>query len=570
MDITPYLTEECNRVKILLYYCGVNTQRYRCAAAGLLYEIVADGCVLAYSSEKTKSRLSPTYVSGQKRFVSTQLGFSFTYDATRACEDGYRPSVAVEKHVTLFARPIPKLTVLPRKEMRSVSKIDDCTYLIDLGEEVVGLASLDIVSFGTQRLRVCYGESLDDGRVRAQIGNRNFFYEYIAKDGNNVFADYMLRLSCRYLEVHAEKKIEIRYVGILPQVCEVEEQKCHIDAPRDRQIYDASVNTLRLCMMEHYVDTPWREQCLYAFDSRNQMLCGYYAFADGNRAYARSNLKLMGEDRRADGLLSICYPCGTALAIPSFSLYYVLAMREYMEYTGDATLAAEYAEKIEAILNEFLNHAENGLVKGFSGDQMWNFYDWSLHLDGTLGRSEAARPDLVINCLCIMALDAYARICETIGRPFRYSGVADALRSHTVAAFSDGSGMLTQHAGGAEYTTLGNALAILCGAVTGDAARTLCDRIVRGETTPSSLSMNVWKYDALLLTDSTAYASYVMDEIRRLYGRMLDTGSTTVWETEGGSVDFNNAGSLCHGWSAVPVYVFHRLGIATRPVADEV
>ena len=34
-------------------------------------------------------------------------------------------------------------------------------------------------------------------------------------------------------------------------------------------------------MMEHYVDTPWREQCLYAFDARNQMLCGYYAFENG-------------------------------------------------------------------------------------------------------------------------------------------------------------------------------------------------------------------------------------------------------------------------------------------------
>ena len=73
--------------------------------------------------------------------------------------------------------------------------------------------------------------------------------------------------------------------------------------------------------MEHYVDTPWREQCLYAFDSRNQMLCGYYVFENGNAEYARGNLKLIAEDRRADGLLSICTPCGTDLTIPAFSLY---------------------------------------------------------------------------------------------------------------------------------------------------------------------------------------------------------------------------------------------------------
>ena len=39
---------------------------------------------------------------------------------------------------------------------------------------------------------------------------------------------------------------------------------------------------------------------------------------------------------------------------------------------------------------------------------------------------------------------------------------------------------------------------------------------------------------------------------------MLDAGSTTVWETEEGSKAFDNAGSLSHGWSAVPVYIFSK------------
>jgi hypothetical protein len=457
------------------------------------------------------------------------------------------------------------MTVRPRKEMRSVTRLDDRTYLIDLGEEVVGFASLELSSPRVQGLRVAYGESLEaDGRVRAVIGSRNFFFDYVARKGENVFCDRMLRLSCRYLEVSAEAPIDIRYVGIIPQVCEVEERECSIQSPRDRAIYDICVNTLRLCMMEHYVDTPWREQCLYAFDSRNQMLCGYYAFADGNRDYARANLKLIGEDRRADGLLSICYPCGTELAIPSFSLYYILAMREYAEYTGDGTLAAEYAYKIEEILDEFLAHTEDGLVCTFAGAQMWNFYDWSTYLSGSLGRAEGQHADLVINCLLVMALNAYRRICETIGRDFRYGSLAEEMCRRIVDTFADGSGMLSHRSGSGEYTALGNALAILCGAVTGEAAKKICECIVRGDATPSSLSMNIWKYEALLMTDRDAYEAYVLDEIRAVYGKMLDAGSTTVWETALGSADFGNAGSLCHGWSAVPIYVFHRLGIAKR------
>jgi hypothetical protein len=40
---------------------------------------------------------------------------------------------------------------------------------------------------------------------------------------------------------------------------------------------------------------------------------------------------------------------------------------------------------------------------------------------------------------------------------------------------------------------------------------------------------------------------------------MVESGSSCVWETGKGSVDFSNAGSLCHGWSAIPVYYYHIL-----------
>ena len=40
---------------------------------------------------------------------------------------------------------------------------------------------------------------------------------------------------------------------------------------------------------------------------------------------------------------------------------------------------------------------------------------------------------------------------------------------------------------------------------------------------------------------------------------MLDAGATTVWETADGAAAFDNAGSLCHGWSAIPVYYYATL-----------
>jgi len=137
------------------------------------------------------------------------------------------------------------------------------------------------------------------------------------------------------------------------------------------------------------------------------------------------------------------------------------------------------------------------------------------------------------------------------------------LRRRIKEEFSSGGVLFSHHKNEEEYTALGNALAILSKAVSGKEAADICDHIVSGEATPSSLSMNIWKYEALLETDEEKYKHYVLNEIRTNYKTMLDEGSTTVWETIDGSRAFSNAGSLCHGWSAVPVYMFHRLGITT-------
>ncbi len=560
VDITHFLKAGDNIIKILLYYCGVDTQRYKKAEAGLIYEVIADGKAVCVSNESTLSRLSPAYKSGNMRYVSRQLGFTFTYDATRESEGGYLSSVSVDKCVNFFPRPIKKQEVLEKAEIKEMKK-EPWGYLIDLGCEVVGFASLDIVSKGENLLTVAYGESLDNGRVRAKIHDRSFFFEYKSKNGRNIFTDYMLRLSCRYMEIITDGEIEINYVGVLPQIYSVEEKERVIDTPLDKSIYGICVNTLKLCMMEHYVDTPWREQCLYAFDSRNQMLCGYYAFKDGNQDYARSNLILLSEDRRDDGLLSICAPCGITLAIPSFSLYYVIAMMEYAIYTGDISLVKKYCGKMESVLDEFLNNSNSGLIKKFEGGEKWNFYDWSEHLEGALYGNEKSVPDLIINCLFILALDSYMSMCEMAEIPFKYGELAEEMRVFIREEFLDENGLFTLHSGKEQYTVLGNALAVFCGVAFENEAVKICDSIVKNELTPSSLSMNIWKYEAMMFTDKERYRDYILDEIRQNYKKMLDAGSTTVWETLEGSEAFGNAGSLCHGWSAVPVYIYNKLGI---------
>ena len=564
LDLTQHIKNGKNHLKILAYHCGISTSRYRPAIAGIIYEVTSGEMILSTSDEYTLSRLSPAYESGRQVFVSTQLGFTFFYDATKKSDYDYKRSVCIEKNASLFPRPIKKHTLLARKPIKAITKHSDTHYLIDLGGETVGLPTLDIISDTEQTVTVAWGEHIADGCVRKNIGNRNFFFEYKTACGQNLFTEPFLRIACRYIEVFSEAPVSINYVGLLPSVYETKVKMLDADSELDKSIYDICVNTLKLCMMEHYVDCPWREQALYAFDSRNQMLCGYYAFEDLNAEYARANLKLIGNDKRDDGLLSICCPCGTPLAIPSFSLYYILAMKEYVEHTGDTTLSEELCSKLLGIINEFSSNMKDGLVQSFSGRQMWNFYDWSPFLSGSLEKDENKEADLIINCLFLMALDAFEYICKKINRKFEFAFLSENIKIHVREKFLSSNGIFTMHQGKEEYTVLGNSLAVLADIVTNDEAKDLCQKIASEKCVDCSLSMKIFEYEALLKTDASKYRDLVREDIRKNYKSMLDFGSDTVWETAKGESDFGKAGSLCHGWSAVPIYIYHKLGIMKK------
>ena len=53
----------------------------------------------------------------------------------------------------------------------------------------------------------------------------------------------------------------------------------------------------------------------------------------------------------------------------------------------------------------------------------------------------------------------------------------------------------------------------------------------------------------------------------RDWGHMLQHGATTFWETLKGAWDFDRAGSLCHGWSAIPLYLYFASALGLKPLA---
>lgn len=563
VDITDFLKHGTNTLAVIGWYWDQSGMRWYTPTPGILYEIENGGKILCASTPSTLCRKSKAYLSGRAKKITPQLGYTFLYDANSEDDwingsgKDFGKCRVIRRDIHLYKRPINKHKFGKPIEGK-IKKIQN-GYIIDFGKETVGLCSFSLNSETVQNLNISFGEILENGHVKKNIGERDFSFDYVTKPEENTYTNYMLRFGCRYMEINCEKMIEINSFQIIPMEYEVNVKAKRMKTETDQRIYDMCVNTLKLCMMEHYVDCPWREQCLYAFDSRNQMLAGYYAFEGGNYEYARANLLLMSKDHREDGLLSICYPSGEDLTIPSFSLYYLLSVKEYTEYSGDITLAEEVFDKLESIISTFYNNVQNNLVYKFDGDHHWNFYDWSENCEG-FGKSKEYDCDLILNALMIIALKAFDDICLRIGKHNPYQGLSEKISEAAKTKFFDAkSGLFYIFDPEQRPSELANSLAILSGMVSGKEANRICEKLAEGSLAQASLSMKTFKYDALLMTNQEKYKDAVLAEIRKTYQIMLDAGSDTAWEVIEGAKAFDNAGSLCHGWSAMPIYYYNLL-----------
>ena len=594
-----------NTIDILGYCQNESSSTYRKGEPSLIFELYADGDTIAYSSEDTLVTTNTGFQSGVVEKVTIQLSYSFRYDACDTQEPIYKhATVLPERDMDYRLRPIPQLIVGDRITAKIVAQgvflksnqeesgnsiyydflstrkyadmsMDENTLpnengiklksnegdgiyaIIDLGCESAGYFLLDVEVEDSCRIACGYGEHLDDLRVRSSINGRNFaFYINTVKGRNKIFYP-IKRIGGRYIQIHTPcKEITLYYVGLRSVDYPYPEAK----TPEglnifQRQIYDTAIRTLKLCSHEHYEDTPWREQALYAMDSRNQMLFSYDAFGETN--FAKENLRLMALGQKSNGLLELCSPAelDDKVCIPCFSLVWICALREYFEQTKDTEFVREmlpYAMRIFAFFEKYSN--ENGLIRNPEG--YWNFYEWAHKMTG-----KDSAYDSPLNAFYLMALQSYETLSHEVGIECKDISLKIKTTKHsyvsTFFSIEKQAYRLSTYEDRTEiYPELVQALSVLAGVCTDPHTKeSILRRLVEGEFyPPATLSHRIYCYQALITIPNMK--KDIIRDVDTRWFKMLTSGATSFWETEKGSDDFKYAGSLCHGWSAVPIWAY--------------
>ena len=412
----------------------------------------------------------------------------------------------------------------------------------------------------------------------------NFASRYVCRGGKQAFTHFTSRCSGRYMQLHITRAggtVVLRHAGLIPVEYPLPMRGAFAspDSLLNR-IYDVSRRTLHLCIHEHYEDTPWREQALYANDARSQALIGYYAF--GEYDVPRVSLDLLGRGFGADGMQELCAPMRFDFTIPSFTLVWYLALRDHLLFSGDLENARRVLPAAVETLSLWRKRLVGDLLPTPTGKRYWHFYDWASGMDGTdcypaRGQGlSGQRFDAPLNFFFVLALRAVAEMLEICGdnsgaEEFRAAATAAARAAQTL--FLDRErGLFVTYAGEraipGHYAELTQSLALLAGIPEREDAERLRRSLACREVplVPAALSQSLYKFDALL-SGGDAFAGGVFERIREDWGKMLCQGATAFWETLGGQRDFSGYGSLCHGWSAVPAYIFQRHLLGVTPIA---
>lgn len=484
--------------------------------------------------------------------------------------------------------------------------------LFDMGIDQYGELQLVVEAGAGTVLDVAHGEHLEDLGVRAANEEDHYADRFICREGHNEFSVPFRRIGARYLQVHAtfpsgvKAPLIIHRAGVIPREYAAPESGSFDSGDGLLNAVRAlSLATLRLSLGDHFADCPTREQSLYAYDARNTAVFNYYTL--GNYAFAEESFRLLGRGQRPDGLLELCAPAEVYPVIPMFSLVWVCSVREHYLFSGNPVLFREFEPVILRILEAFLERTDpaTGLPHLFTGDPYWLFYEWAPGLDHFetgqyCAPKDSGRLDAPQNLYLIEAIDALADMLTFENRASEAAEwqqrSADLRASvHRVfynedrklfASFSENG--RTWH-----FSATIQALALVTGTATGSERGELqrqlfesnlnrndCQILMTPERErvmvsgdqegtkaliPMTLSTLIYGFKALKgASPDIQQTGY--DALMKIYGGMALSGATTLWETEQGADDFALRGSLCHGWSASPLWFTSAFLLGVEPV----
>ncbi len=336
--------------------------------------------------------------------------------------------------------------------------------------------------------------------------------------------------------------------------------KC--DDEEINRIVDVCSYTLEINMREAIFDGIKRDRWVWSGDAYQSFLVNYYSFFDSDSVRRTARI-LRGRDPMTQHINTI----------PDYSALWLMGIRDYYLYTGDADFIRREYRDMETLIDFTRSRLdENGFVVERDGDFV--FIDWHDYFD-------REGPLCAEQMFLWAGYRAMAEISEAIGEDEnarRYDSLADKLKSDInrlywneergafVDSFTSGRNNVTRHA---------NIIALRYGFSDRKQSELIIENVIENDEIPAITTpyFKFFELDAML---TAGKSDLFRDMLGSYWGEMIRLGATTIWE----EFDPNMKGdehyamyglpfekSLCHAWGASPVYLLGKYALGVRPTS---
>jgi hypothetical protein len=450
-------------------------------------------------------------------------------------------------------------------EVSKLNKNNSIAYCLDFGKEVVGSISLEIDGGkGGEIIDSLICEAVD-GTVPVILPTNlsshiSFGNRLILKNGKTIheqFEQWGFRYLVLVIRNYSGKlKVKTKLRSMLYPM----KVKGAFNSSRQvlNNIYNISVLTQQNCMLDAYVDCPWREQVQWWGDARVQAKNTFILSAD-SKLFARG-IKQIGTQNVPNGLTYGHAPTSAHHCIlPDFTLTWILTHWDYYWQTGDISLFVQMKDKIHQALEYFYSQTNRKSLL-VSDERYWLFLDWvDVYRDGN--------PTLY-NLFYIMALKAVVELFKLVDDSESTSIYSKRLKKTVMsvkkylfdkknkiifAGLTKEGKPVKKHL--SHIYTIAMILDIFP-EYNNEYSKIGLLPVLKAKTPtknyPSPFFIN-YIFEA---AKKMGLYSEVLSCIETHWGNMLDRGLTTteeVWNAEAG------LWSLCHAWSAHPIVHFSEI-----------
>ncbi|MBQ7320437.1 MAG: family 78 glycoside hydrolase catalytic domain [Clostridia bacterium] len=438
----------------------------------------------------------------------------------------------------------------------TVKKLDDGSYVVDLGKEIIGGVRFEATMPAAATLTVYYGEQLNaDGSVKYKMLTGNNYTETWKVGSGKQTVETIDMLAYRYMQI-VGSPVEIKPEMVKGLEIRAAYSADDADLTSDNtllnDIYEMMDHTVKVTTQDLYVDSQSRERLAYEGDLIINLLASH-AFED-DYSIGRFTAEYLYTHRT--------WPAEYLLFSAMF------ALDDYMA-TGDADSLAAYYDILKSrTFTDKISDEYELISTGVTGSSKTDavLIDWpTQERDGY----DANVPyNTVLNSVAVLAYENLAKIAQVLGndadaKDFR--SLAKTLRVSLIyelydeekGAFADG--LKEDGTPSAHYSQHATAFALACGIYD---SQEMADKLAETIRAQGEIRMSVYGsyfllkglYDSgngdvanmLLLDDNT-------DDDARTWAKMMYTLGATITAEAWGEKNKTNM-TFSHPWGAAPAY----------------